>query len=267
MCVDALSISNLLGGAMDVMNNSTVYTNVDATGEAALTFATMYPCFEDVIGTAAPVLNNSVAAPVLNNSVWFSFTGDGNIYAIETTDCDGDEGLEPWDDTQMAIYTGSCAGLTLAGCGEDIDLANNVYNARVTLQTTAGTTYYVMVDGFDNNSWNPGAPVSSANPGAPVSSGNFCLGVTRKAQVSVEELTASQVFSVYPNPSNGQFVIESNEEFNRFEITNLLGEVVFSRDGLKNVKRYNVTEQFAAGVYLVNTFGSNTRSTIKMIVE
>jgi len=249
MCVDALSISNLLGGAMDVMNNSTVYTNVDATGEAALTFATMYPCFEDVIGTAAPVLNNSV---------WFSFTGDGNIYAIETTDCDGDEGLEPWDDTQMAIYTGSCSNLTLVGCGEDIDLQNNVYNARVTLQTTAGTTYYVMVDGFDNNSWNPGAPVSS---------GNFCLGVTRKAQVSVDELTASQVFSVYPNPSNGQFVITSNDDIHRIEITNLIGEVVFTRDGLKNVKRYNVTEQFAAGVYLVNTFGSNTRSTIKMIVE
>jgi len=128
----------------------------------------------------------------------------------------------------MGIYTGSCGSPTFVACGEDINLAGQNYRARVNLQTTTGTVYYVMVDGFDNVSWNPNQVLSE---------GNFCLGVTRIDQVSVNEVSNTQSFSLYPNPSNGQFVIESNNEINRVEITNLVGEVVFSRDGLKNINR------------------------------
>lgn len=247
-CSGAISISSLLGGAMNVMNSSSPYSNVDATGESEIG-VNLIPCFEDGIGNADPVLNNSV---------WFSFTGDGNIYSIETTDCNGQEGLEPWDDTQMAVYSGTCSGLTLVGCGEDIDLEGNVYRARVTLQTTAGTTYYVMVDGYDNDAWNAGAPVSS---------GNFCLGVTQTNSISVQNTEMNMSLKVYPNPSNGQFVIESAAGLNRIEIVNLLGEVVFSKDALGGVSRYSVTQDFASGLYLVNAFSNEGKSTIRMTVK
>lgn len=248
MCGGAIDINSLFGGAIGTPVTSITYTNEDATGETNIPYDG-YSCFEDGIGG-----NDAV----LNNSVWFTFTGDGLYYGIITGDCGGTATFAPNDDTQMAIYSGtSCTNLTGVVCNDDLDYQGGIYNAGVGIQTTAGTTYYVLVDGYD---------YAATQGGGSIGSGDFCLTVGQLS-VSVNELSVHSSVSIFPNPSNGQFVIESNEEINRFEITNLLGEVVFSRDGLKNIQRYNVTEKFAAGVYLVNTYGANSRSTIKMIVE
>ncbi len=96
----------------------------------------------------------------LDNTLWFSFEGDGNAYHFYTsrTSADGtdlsDDDYITDGDTQMAIYTGDCGSLELVDCNED-DATVFEYNSNshwptgISFQTTAGVTYYMMIDGFN----------------------------------------------------------------------------------------------------------------------
>ncbi len=90
----------------------------------------------------------------VNNSVWFSFEGDGNTYKFETTVPASEYNLFI-DDTQIQIYIGDCDNLIFLeeACNDDI---NNVgpfnYLSSVVLPTTAGETYYILVDAW-NGYW------------------------------------------------------------------------------------------------------------------
>jgi len=94
--------------------------------------------------------------PCVNGNVWFTLLGDGNTYHVYTNKNCGAFTLSDGDyidngDTQMAIFTGSCDGLSIIGCNEDDDiLANSTdFFAGLNIQTTAGVTYYVMIDGLN----------------------------------------------------------------------------------------------------------------------
>ena len=50
--------------------------------------------------------------------------------------------------------------------------------------------------------------------------------------VPVLELQTN-TFSIYPNPSKGSFVIESNEEIDEITIFNTLGKIVLNIDSLR----------------------------------
>jgi hypothetical protein len=54
-------------------------------------------------------------------------------------------------DTIMGVYTGSSVGaLTTLADNDDEDYDNAVYTSRVTLAATAGVTYYIAVDGYND---------------------------------------------------------------------------------------------------------------------
>ncbi len=177
-CAFAVNITSALGGAVGIVNTVGPHDNTTATttGDDPLLG---WACFGEPDGGAG--------APELNNTVWFTFTGDGNNYLIKTnTSCAGI--TDPFDDgdTQIALYSGSCGSLTPIKCNEDIGTTGPPYPAGVTFGTQLGTTYYLMVDGFN-----------ATAIGGGISNGQFCLEVSRTATVncndaSVTAGTASQ---------------------------------------------------------------------------
>lgn len=127
LCANATVITSSLGGASNVAVSAGNFTNVAATTSTGEAPAGSYACFGE-------------NTPTLNKTVWFTFVGDGQNYELRT-----DGGTS--GDHQMVLYSGTCGALSAVACNEDI--SGTDYNSHVTYQTTNGTTYYLMVDGWD----------------------------------------------------------------------------------------------------------------------
>jgi len=165
-CSSAIDLSSGLGQGIGNMITSGPYDNTTATVNANELEDGLDTCFGEP-GFGAPV--------ILNNPVWFKITGDGNHYSIRASvnECVGDvsDPIED-NDTQIAIYTGGCNGLSLVACNEDAPFATaGDYFSDVLLQTEAGTEYFILVDGFDCS--DPSAC------GGVVSTGEFCMSITQ----------------------------------------------------------------------------------------
>ncbi len=85
---------------------------------------------------------NHAGASTPINSVWYSWVAPSNITMTFDT-------VGSTFDTTLAVYTGAAVnGLTLITEDDDMPNANS---SRVTFAATAGTTYYLAVDGFSTN--------------------------------------------------------------------------------------------------------------------
>ncbi len=114
---NARSIYNFIGSNLSISD-----TNVGATAE-----------------TGEPN-HAGVSTPI--NSVWFSWVAPSNVSM--TFDTRGNN-----YDTTLAVYTGAAVNsLTLITANDD---APSGSQSRVTFAATAGTTYYLAVDGFAAN--------------------------------------------------------------------------------------------------------------------
>jgi hypothetical protein len=114
---NARSIYNFIGSVLSISD-----TNVGSTAE---------------IGEPN---HGNVSTPV--NSVWYTWVAPSNVSM--TFDTRGSD-----YDTTLAIYTGSAVNnLTLVTVDDDMP---TISQSRVALAATAGTTYYIAVDGFAAN--------------------------------------------------------------------------------------------------------------------
>jgi len=157
-CANAIDLSSSLGQGADNVINAGTYDNTNATsGNDDPT--TGFECFSEPDGDGG--------SPSLDNTLWFKITGDGNDYYIEASsiDCSVNMGIDG-NDTQMAIYTGTCGALTPMACNEDAEGAGQGnYPAGLQLSTVVGETYYILVDGFSLN--------------GVVFDGEFCMFITQ----------------------------------------------------------------------------------------
>lgn len=161
-CLGATDINSVFGGVVGTTNNIGPFDNTTATTNAGDP-TVGWECFGEPDGSGS--------APELNNTLWFTFTGDGSNYFVESGSCAGVTNYISDGDTQFALYTGSCGSLTPVKCNEDGPNATaNTYPAGFSFSTTAGTQYYLMVDGFSLN--------------GAVATGEFCLLVTKQTTVA-----------------------------------------------------------------------------------
>ncbi|MBL0316301.1 MAG: T9SS type A sorting domain-containing protein [Flavobacteriales bacterium] len=249
LCVDAIDINPAFAGAVDVAVSSGPYSNANATG-GDLDVADVTACwFDDLAG------NGDGNNPEIDNTVWFTFEGDGDEYIVIADDCDGTSDFA--GDTQMIIYAGDdCNNLTPVACNDDISTANNIYWAGVLLETTASTTYYIAIDGFNYTGF--------GSPDDPLTTGDFCIQV-QQTIVNVEENSDLQ-FVVYPNPTKDNFTIQSNEMFEGVRVHNMVGDLVYAQSGL-NTKLYRIDNVFAPGVYTIEISTANGTSISRVVVE
>lgn len=158
-CAVAYDINDLLGGPAGAAQNSPLFDNTTATvGDEP---ADGFDCFQD-----------TQAGPVLENTQWFTFVGDGEVYEIRTGDCGAANPMTD-NDSQLALYSGDeCGNLTAVACNEDEAFGDGIYNGLITIETVVGTTYKLMVDG-----WNG-------------SVGEYCVSMTRVEMTTCEDLSA-----------------------------------------------------------------------------
>jgi hypothetical protein len=163
-CSDAADINSAFAGAVGTKITVGPYNNDNATTGIDDPVAG-WSCFGEPDGSGS--------APSLENTLWFTFVGTGDLYFVETDNC----GTPPVSnyiddgDTQAALYSGTCGSLTPVLCNEDGPQATaSHYPVGFYIQTQAGVTYYLMIDGFNFN--------------GALSNGNFCISVTKQQSLA-----------------------------------------------------------------------------------
>ncbi len=173
-CFGAVDISAAFDAACPTTTNSMgPYSNVGATVEQSDIDLTNYSI--NLTGSdnncCTCEIVNGHSGTGLHNSVWFSFTpSTSGLYTLEalaqsSSACGGSLGVR--ENSQMLIYQstdGSCNSLSFFDCNEDGPSATfSNFPAGGQWTFNAGTTYYVLVDGYFFNQ---------------LEEGTFCMEVT-----------------------------------------------------------------------------------------
>ena len=156
--------------------------------------------------------------------------------------------------------------------------ANNSYSWNVTLPALDCYTFSIYDyygDGVDSQQWggtngslsllsNSGATLYTLNPvdfGGDEST--TVRNVDGGSGAGLDEFNASAI-KLYPNPSNGQFVIDANGmNITSVKVMNVSGQEIMSK--LIGASEANIQLDLSAGIYLVEVSTENG-STIKRIV-
>jgi hypothetical protein len=235
-CGEAVDITDLVGGDFDVPQTSGSYTNVGASSVDD-------PNPNDVTA------NCWFGDPLISQTVWFSFTGDGGEYFIETVECGEVTDYIDDGDTQMAIFTGDCGDFTQVACNEDGPQATGTeFPAGITLMTEPDEEYYVMVDGYQN------------------ADGEFCMQMTQNMPDGIEEFSAFD-FTVYPNPSNGFVFVESDEIVEAAMLMDVTGKQVAEWSFTASQRVELNLESVSSGIYVLQLRNGRSISTTRLVVE
>ncbi|MEM8582681.1 MAG: T9SS type A sorting domain-containing protein [Bacteroidota bacterium] len=216
-CGSAESVDNLFGGPENQPQTSSILNNIGYSSEGDPEFG-------------AECLGDGIQA-----SRWFSFTGDGNSYEIRVPFCSAANPI-PFDDSQIALYAGSCGDLTPVACNDDLNPPNRI--AAITFNTVAGQIYSFFVDGYTQ---------------ADEAEGEFCLEVTRLGASSVADLSELGV-SLFPNPASEQVTLSfaSSRTYEQAQLTiyDLTGRPVWQGKP-EGEQKTIATNQLPAGTYIV----------------
>ncbi|MCC7467554.1 MAG: T9SS type A sorting domain-containing protein, partial [Saprospiraceae bacterium] len=161
-CANAVDLSLYFGQA--TTQTTPIQSNIGITNSATDPEVTCWG--EDVAG------NNDV----VNTSMWYTFTGDGEKYHIETVPCNAANyiGVAQDDpgDTQMLIFAGDdCDDLTEVACNDDLNFALfQDWRSGLDLETVVGQNYYMLIDAFQFQ--------------GVVAQGEFCIEITRVPSVA-----------------------------------------------------------------------------------
>ena len=90
-----------------------------------------------------PETNETFEVP-FGNTAWWTFVGNGGLMTVDSAGSNFD--------TVIAVYTGSPGSFTQVACVDDISDPAFSLQSRVTIDTDAGTTYYVQAGGFGGDS-------------------------------------------------------------------------------------------------------------------
>jgi hypothetical protein len=156
-CATAVDLTPYFGGNLGAAQTTGLFDNTTATVDAS---DPVVDCW-----------NESATVDIINGSMWYTFSGDGEQYHIETVPCNATNYIgtaqQDLGDTQMAIYTGACGDYTLVACNDDLfSTGQPDWRSAVDLITTEGETYYMLIDGFDLG-------------GGQIAVGEFCIEITR----------------------------------------------------------------------------------------
>ncbi len=186
-----------------------------------------------------------------------------------------------------ASYTWSVDGLTYstsgtyivtAGCNSDtlhltistVDLSVSAAGTTITATETGAT--YQWID-CNTNSAIAGETSQSYTATA---NGDYAVVITSGAcsdtsactnitGIGLNSLSKTSAYSIYPNPSNGKFTINTNGTVNqKIEVLNLIGQVVYT--ATISGKQDLDLSSFEAGVYTIKFVGS-TNTFAKLIKQ
>ncbi len=178
--------------------------------------------------------------------------------------------------------TASVLLTTAAGCDSTVTLNLTINTVNVSV-TTNEPTLSANVVGAQyqwvncNNNFQPiaGATQSSFTP---TSSGSYAVVISSNGctdtsicysinNVGFEQLEVGSDFTIFPNPSNGNFQISSKHPFKQSSIRIMcsLGELVYEK-GFEGNELIDFKLNLPAGVYFVEMIGDSTNKTVSRIL-
>jgi hypothetical protein len=163
--------------------------------------AILVECNSTTLGSTTGMAYNATATcgtTHTTSDVWYRIVGTGG--QIEVNTCHPSSNY----DTKLTVFTGSCTGLVCVGGNDDASCPHGGLLSRVTFNSQAGVTYYIMVHGFSQQTGNFGLNVICV---APVY-GACCVGGSCTDNVLEQACTgsfyANQTCSqVEPCPTGG----------------------------------------------------------------
>lgn len=199
-----------------------------------------------VVGTIVGATNSAAPAPgcasYVGGDVWYTITVPASGSITVETNNNG----STLTDTGMAVYSGTCAGLTLVECDDD-DSADGNFSLIALTGRTPGEVLYVNV-------WEYGGGTADTFKisayDASLSAGSFDL----------------TTFKAFPNPVTNVLNLSYSTEISSVEVFNMLGQKVL-------VKELNVAQgqidmsNLKAGNYLVKVTVAGQTKTIKVIKQ
>ena len=202
--------------------------------------------------TSNPVATSNVGATNSNPPApgCASFSG-GDVWFTVAVPASGNISLETITgtvtDTGLAVYSGTCAGLTLIDCDDDSAL-NAGSNSYISLTgRTPGEVLYVNAWDFGNNNF-----------------GTFSV-TAYDASLSAASFDTSS-FVAYPNPVKDVLNLSYKTAISNVKVINLLGQEVLNTKANTNDVQVNMSA-LTAGAYIVNITVEDTVHTIKVIKE
>ncbi len=114
---------------------------------------------------------------------------------------------------------------------------------------------------FSSKTFSLGSTVLKNNAGP--NSSDFFIGRAGSKKVSISQLSKPQ-FKVYPNPGNGNFVLQSAWMMDRVEITNCLGQSIY----ISNTRQVQTDIKLnEPGLYYLTVYFGTSRETVKILVQ
>ncbi|GAA3992190.1 fibronectin type III domain-containing protein [Hymenobacter antarcticus] len=149
--------------------------------------------------TGDPTASCSSNTPSASAGVFYAFTGTGDIVTVSTC------GAATAIDTKLFVYAGACGTLTCVGSNDDDGSCANTLASTVTFPSTAGTTYYFMVQRF--GAGNTGAFSLSLTCAAPPCNAPTALATntitTTSANVTFTASASATSYVVTYTPAGG----------------------------------------------------------------
>ena len=197
------------------------------------------------VGASAEAGEPNLFGVAVGESVWYAWTAPADgAYTFTTAGSDFD--------SLLGIYTGSAVNaLTLVN--EGYDLVSFGISQPVSFAASAGTAYYVQVDGYafglpDGNivlSWNTNSPPSSA--------GDFLFASQATApSPAIPLYIASESESFPPADPRGAMLATAGARLTVTRFKGATGRVLVD---------YTITNTLYTNLYITNIFGTNLITT------
>lgn len=148
--------------------------------------------------------------------------------------------------TNTLLCIGETATLTASGAASYTWSTSETTN-NIVINPTATTTY--TLNGIDVNGCSNTYTISQLV--------DLCTGIV--------ESTVFEKLKLYPNPTNGLFIIELSKTSEIF-ITNVLGESILNEKFVLGKQVINIQNQ-PAGIYYVKVISNKNQQTVKLIKE
>lgn len=105
--------------------------------------------------------------------------------------------------------------------------------------------------------------VFTDNNGCSINSDTVNVIITNLKEVKGES------FSIFPNPSNGSFVITPNNDYSieKIEMLDLTGKLVWSKEILEKSQQIRLNLSLTKGIYIIRAHNSEGIIQKKLLIE
>jgi len=172
----------------------------------------------------------------------------GNVYQVSFYACH-DQGLYAFTGSLfLDFYHNSTV---IFSTPELFNLAPwTLYTANFTALTATDTIGFQIRAGTTNTSGSVGVDAVS-------------IGLETSVAPDLSEIN----FSLYPNPSNGIFTLQSDEEITSIEICNTLGETIFNQQISKSSNHLIDLSSQSKGIYFVKIMIGGKSAVQKLVIQ